>query len=310
LIAVERQMRLSEATDVEEHKAYRGLIGLALGNIVCAAILVAAREVLRKYQSSYGLDGYFGNVQMIGFATTSGQVLAWAIISALIPQRRFLGLLWSAAFAVALGMINWLGFVVHDPTSAVATVSTVWAGCVSLAVLPIAQGLRFLLGWRLDVHGERPAIRGGHFGIADLIEWTVSIGVYLGFLHLCGGFHNLSLLCRVVVWQALVSLPVALSIMSRRRPQWAWFSAAVSTALATTAILEFVNGAFDASWWRFLKYVLVLATSYVAATAVNFVVIRSLGFRLTTQRRQACSSVACAFERSCEASLNSRLTAC
>ena len=288
-------MASSQHSNLDALKAYRGLAWLALGNIVCAAILVTASDLFRKYNSASGfvVDPFVGIVLTDRFATISGQVLAWAIICALIPQRRFIGLLWSAVFAVALGTINWLGFVVEDPASAVATASVVMASCQSLAIFAIAQGLRFLLGWRLTLHDEPSASRRARFGIADLIEWTLSIGIYFGLGHLGGWFHNLSLLARFVTWQVLVSLPVALAIMSRRGPHWLWILVALCTAFATSAIFKIANGYFDfrgASWRGFLQHTFVLATSYVVATALNFIVARQLGFRSAILNRQSPSS--------------------
>ena len=267
----------------------RGLFCLALANMACAAILVMAGELLRNDDSAgsgFLVKLFVQNVQTVRFATISGQSLAWAIISALIPRRTLVGLVWSASFAVTLGAINWMGLVVQEPASAVADSVNVLAYCYSLAIFVMAVGLRFLLGWRLVFTEEQPTFRACQFGIADMIEWTVAIGVFFGLGHLGGWFHNLSLWPRFLAWQALVSFPVVLAIMSRRRAQWIWLPIAVFTAIAATAVFEFWNGWFDspgASRVRFVQHVLFLATSYVLAVAPNFIVVRWLGFHWATR---------------------------
>lgn len=283
-------MGSAQTGDIDQRKAYRGLAWLALGNIVCAAILATGHDLLRNYDSrgNFVVELVVQHIPTVRFATISGQVLAWAIISALIPRRRFFGLIWSIAMAVALGTINWLSVVIQDPGSAVATASYVWASCVSLAVFAIAQGLRFLLGWRVALRDEQPATRGGQFGIADLIEWTASIGIFFGLGHLGGWFQYLPQFAIFIAWQSLVSLPIALAVLSRRGLRWVWVLVAACAGFAASAIFVIWNGYFDSagvSRLDFLQHILALTTSYLSATALNFAVVRRLGFRWLTRAR-------------------------
>jgi hypothetical protein len=289
-------MRPCQVSSLDVRKAYRGLAWLAFANVVGAAILVAVSVVLRNEDSGRGVsDLLVRNIQTVRFAAISAQVLAWAIIFAFALRRRFVGLLLSAAFAIALGTINWVGFVLQDPTSASVAASSVWGNLLAFSIFAIAQGLRFLLGLRLVLQDELPASSAIRFGIGDLIEWMVSIGIFFGLGHLGGWFHNLMLLARHVAWWVLVSLPAALSIWSRRGPLWVSFLVTVSVPFVATATFEYSNGYFNspaASRWRFIEHIAFLAASYIVATAANFVVVRRLGFRWTTPSRQTRSNQA------------------
>ena len=278
--------------DVDERKAFRGLAWLALGNIVCAATLVATNVLSWKFAfdgRAFAIRLAFTNANFAYAATIGGQIYSWAIICAFIPHRRFMGLLWSVAFAVVLGTIQWLGMVVRDPGSATATASMVWAGCLCLGVFSIAQGLRFLLGWRLVLQIEGSVPRAPQFQIADLIEWTVSISVFFGLGQLCGWFHNLRLLAMLIAWQSVITLPLALTIVSQRGPRWAQVLLVVCLALFATVVFNLVNWYFaplPLPSWMLLSQMLTPVACYLLAVAVNFSIVRRIGFRWTTPQRR------------------------
>ncbi len=282
--------------NVDERSAFRGLLWLAFGNLVCAAMLVGVSVLIRKIDSVR--DGVIPdlvvrNIQTVRFATVFAQTLAWAIVSALVSRRRYVGIGCLAALAVLMGTINWLGVVIEMPAAADSVAPYVSGSFLALSMFAIAQGLRFFLGWRLVLHEVQPAQAAGRFGTADLIEWTISIAFFFGLGHLGGWFHNLSLLARSIAWWALATLPVVLSVMSRRGPSGVCFLAAMSIAIFATGTFEYCNGYFDsrgALLRRSVEHSLVLGASYVAATAANFFVMRSLGFRWTTRRRHVSNS--------------------
>jgi hypothetical protein len=169
----------------------------------------------------------------------------------------------------------------------------IWIYCRSLFVYAIAQGLRFLLGWRLVLPSAPSQDPKAQFGIADLIEWTLSVGVYLGLGQLSGWFDDralatLALVAVILIGQALVSLPVALSVVARRRSRWMFFLA-IGVALVAMAAdycaMTYYSGAtFFARHWL---GVVVKAMSYVTVVGINFAVIRRLGLQLTSPGKQA-----------------------
>ena len=282
-------------SDVDERRAWRGLLWLAAANIGCQVVVVAINFV---WNTIHPFDlGWARNVFRAAAETTiDGQALAFAIAAAFIPCRRFAGLFATIAFSIVLGAIAWFPYAMRDLAAddvdgVLEWLPHIWFHCRSLFVFAIAQGLRFLLGWRLVLPSAASQDPKSQFGIADLIEWTLSVGVFLGIAQLSGWLapESLPLSAVIFIEQALVSLPAALSVAARSRSRWMLFLA-IGLALVARAADHvafaywFGNSPFFPRHW---VVVLVDAMSYVTVVGINFVVIRRLGFQLTSPGKQA-----------------------
>jgi hypothetical protein len=279
--------------DVDEQRAWRGLWWLAAANIAFQVVIIAIRcswDALDPFPnpfSNLGLARYVFHAA--AYATIDGQALAFAIAAALVPCRRFAGLFATIAFSVVLGAIAWFPSAMRDLAAddvdgVLQWLPHIWFYCRSLFVFAIAQGLRFVLGWRLALPSAGSAEQKVQFGIADMIEWTLSVGVFLGLGQLNGWFEDrslasLALMAVIFSGQALVSLPVARSVVARGRSHWMLFLAIgialVAMAGDYVAMTYYTGSPFFARHWL---GVVVQAMSYVTVVGTNFAVIRRLGF--------------------------------
>jgi hypothetical protein len=281
----------TSASDSRLRRAYVALAWLAVGNLACAIAFTALTHIAWEVPSSPSVVVRALVFNVLLFPIIGGQVWSWAIIAALVPKRRFVGLLWIVAFATLAGVIEWEGLTMRDPESIWRRLSMIWAGLLSLSVFAIAQGLRFLLGLRLALEHDQPPEKRGQFGTADLLEWTLSIGAFFGMGSLMGWFHNLALLASTIAMLTVVSLPLALAIASYSRHRWPWIAAAVCVAIAASAVHNLVTWRllqpqmFDLPGWMVISYLARVPAGYLLATAINFAVLRKIGFRLTTSGR-------------------------
>lgn len=270
----------------EKKRAFRGLAWLAICNLLLAVVLTAVSVM--TWRLGFSSNAFF---QVMGFNANvafgvliGGLVHSWAVISALIPARRFVGLLWMIAFALATGAIEWGGFAVRAPDSAFESISMVRAGLLSLSTFAIAQGLRLLGGQRLVLRDEAVSVCN-RFGTADLIEWTFTIGVFLGFGSLMGWFHNLMLLASGIGLFAIMTLPLAIAIVSQNRRPWVWIAGAMCLAFTATLVRNLLSWHFlspdmlKMPIWMLTSYNVTIPACYLIATALNFSIVRRLGFR-------------------------------
>jgi hypothetical protein len=290
--------------DVDERRAWRGLWWLTAANIACQVVVVAVNFLWDALDPlNLGWARYV--FRAAAMTTIDGQALAFAIAAAFTACRRFAGLLATIAFSIVLGAIAGFPYAMRDVAardveSVLEWIPYLWFHCTSLFVFAIAQGLRFLLGWRLVLPSAASQVPKAQFRIADMIEWTLSVGMFLGLSQLSGWFGDrtpelLALLAVMLIGQALVSLPVALSVVARGRWRRMFF-------LAMGIVLVAMAGDHVASgYWfggppstaRQWVSILVRAASYVAVVGINFAAIRRLGFQLTSPTKRAATNQPC-----------------
>ena len=284
------------APESTNQKALRVLAWLVFANIVFAVAAVAIAQIAgliqpiayRQIRPSPWLQAFFFTVGVFGTAIVGAQAVALGILAALIPQRRFLGLFLATSAALALGAISWLGMAIRSPSTTSETLPIIWAQCLALGVFVLAQGLRLLLGWRLQWNDEPLQYDRSQFGTADLIEWMISIGFFLGLGSVCGWYHNLRLLGMLLAWHAGITLPLAFTILSPQGLTFARLLVVVSCAVVATAIYHSVSWYFvplRLPTWMLASQVLTPFTCYLFATGVNVGIIRRLGFHWSDRRR-------------------------
>src|SRR4029453_6108823 len=224
--------------DYEVRRAFRGLMWLAIGNLLVAAVLSAVSVATSKlgFSSSAIIRVLGFNLNIALGAVSAGQVHSWAALSAFLPARRFAGLLLSIAFAVAVGAIQWVGFAVRFPESADEHLTSLWAGLLSLGVFAIAQGARIFGGQRLILQFSTVQANGNQLRVADLVEWTVTIGVFFGLGKVVGWVQSPLQLTSIIGVSTLVTLPLALAMVSQGRRRWLWIAVALGLAFAATLV--------------------------------------------------------------------------
>ena len=285
----------SSAGSQTQRSAFRRLAWLAIANILAAAVVTGLTYAVglvqpamyRQLGSSRILQILFFCIGVGGPSIIGGQAVAGATIAALVPQRRFVGLFVATAFALALGSVGWLGMVVRSPAQAAETLPVIWGQCLALGVFVIAQGLRFLLGWRLTLDGESADSGKNQFGTADLIEWMISIGYFLGLGSVCGWYHNLRLLGMLLAWHAAITLPLGFAILSSQGLSFKRGLIVIGSALLATAIYHSVNWYFvplGLPAWMLASQMLVPLMCYLVATAVNVGIVRRIGYRWAERR--------------------------
>jgi len=262
-----------------------GLLLLLLGNFLL--YLAWCFLTNQFYQASLNLPWFLKSLQS---ATVMSQRASYGILAALIPQRRFVGLAW----ALGLGLIN--GLICGEFLNLISVarsgnaISHEWwrvqAAAVAdqtLAMFVLAQGFRFAFGWRLVTTDKEP--RRNQFRLADVLEWTTSVAAWLAVNRLIAldlansrdyAFRELAM--------TLILLPIALVATSERG-----LSAATAVALCVWVsavevffyvLAYFVDpSAFRMSWSLYFSMCFGDAAGSLPFTALNFWIIRRLGFR-------------------------------
>jgi hypothetical protein len=262
-----------------------GLLLLLLGNFLL--YLAWCFLTYQFYQASLNLPWFLKSLQA---ATVMSQRASYGIVAALIPQRRFVGLGW----ALGLGLINGL---VHGELLNLISVARSeniisherWQIQVAsiadqtLAMFVLAQGFRFAFGWRLVTTDKQP--RRNQFQLADVLEWTTSIAAWLAVNRLIAlDLANSRDYAVRVLAMALILFPIALVTTSERGLSAAtalalcvWVSA-VEVFFYVTA--RFVDpSAFRYSWSLYFSMCFGDAAGSLLFPALNFWIIRRLGFR-------------------------------
>jgi hypothetical protein len=268
----------------------RGLLLLALANVF---IWLAWRcFTTALYSRSLGLPYWINTFQ---WSIGQSQAASYGIVAALVPRRRFVGLVWATGIALLLGTIraaemtiislsrdgNWPG---SDGLLMLQAAAIVADQTVTMFVL--VQALWFVCGWRIAVTDESILGQRGQFRIGDLLEWTVSVGVWLAinrFIKMpVDGLYHYSLR---ILGTDIILLPIALAATSK----WGLRLPVVAALFAWTLAVEllwyglvYIHDPADFSrgpWWIYVSRFTGDIAGWLLATGINFAIIRRLGFR-------------------------------
>lgn len=263
-----------------------GLLLLLLGNFLF--LLAWCFLTYQFYQASLKLPWF---LKLLQTATVMSQRASYGIVAALIPQRRFVGLAW----ALGLGLIN--GLVQGEFLNLISAASGYtfsherWQQQVAatadqtLAMFVLAQGFRFAFGWRLVTNDKQP--RRNQFQLADVLEWTTSIAAWLAVNRLIAlDLANMRDYAVQFLTMALILFPIALVATSQRGLSAAsalvlcvWVSA---VELFFYVMARFVDpSAFRYPWSLFFSMCFGDAAGSLLLPALNFWIIRRLGFQWT-----------------------------
>jgi len=152
------------------------------------------------------------------------------------------------------------------------------------------QAMRFTLGWRIAPAGQPIPFQRGQFRIGDLLEWTASVAVWLGFSQFVK-VEVSSLIHYVlnIVGVAVIIIPISLATTSQRGLRRTtllgllmWIAAVELFFYVLSYALD--PGAFNRPWWFWLTMSIGSIAGYLFCTGVNFTIIRRLGFRWVAAR--------------------------
>jgi hypothetical protein len=266
----------------------RGLLLLALANVF---IWLAWRcFTTALYSTSLGLPYAMSAFQS---AIGQSQAASYGIVAALVPRRRFVGLVWATGIALLLGTIR-----AAESTIISLSRAGKWSGSSELMIqaayiadqtvtmFVLVQALRFVCGWRIAVTDESILGQRGQFRIGDLLEWTVSVGVWLAinrFIKMpVDGLYHFSL---TILGTDIILLPIALAATSKRGLRLPVVAALFAWTLAVELLwygLVYIHDPADFSrgpWWIYVSRFAGDIAGWLLATGFNFAIIRRLGFR-------------------------------
>jgi hypothetical protein len=266
----------------ESWQPRRGLIGLVIVNVVVAIGLILLCEVVTELDRKGQLPRGMRQVIMTArFASMTALSLAAAIPAALMPSRRWIGMGWAITAALTLGIMNWLAAAIRSPESLTVAMSASFIGSQlpTLFVFVTALGLRNLLHWRMVLPTDRNESCARQFSLLDLIEWMVAISMFCA-LGTWGGWLLHPSLVYHLAWQTLISLPLALAIVSTSPWRTYWILTAMLVALGATVAFELRDSHLMGVGPPSILYVAFLTGSYVVTIGLNFLALRWLGYRL------------------------------
>jgi hypothetical protein len=262
-----------------------GLLLLMLGNFVL--YLAWCFLTNRFYQAFLGLPPFLMSLQS---AITQSQRASYGIAAALIPQRRFVGLVWAVALALINGLIHaeFVNLISISRAGNALPLKDLWvlaSGVAdqTMAMFALTQGIRFALGWRL-VPTDEPRPRG-QFHLMDMLEWTASVGAWLAINRLVAlDPANLYQYSIGVLGLALTLIPIALVATSDRGLRTATALILLAWVLTVEAFFYVLGYAVDpSSFTQPRSFYLSLLIGGVAGSllyaGLNFWIIRRLGFR-------------------------------
>src|SRR5262245_22610905 len=142
-------------------RQHRGLIVIAVTSLVLLGI---SRYAAFLWVRPYILLLFLTSLENIVCGTICASA---AIVAALMPERRFTGLFWGTTFGMAVVLANWLADSLRLPDPARPHL---WYLAETLSVFVVAQGLRFLLGYRLTKESIAFSHRTGQFRLPDVLE--------------------------------------------------------------------------------------------------------------------------------------------
>jgi hypothetical protein len=268
-------------------RATAGLILLAVVDLACYA--ARARWTAASYGDWLSLPQA---LQSAEHHYWTGQQVGFGIAAALIPTRRYVGLAATAVLAVASGAIHaWCLVMIHESRATVPLdmshirIQFAATADIVLATFVFAQGLRFVGGWSIGFIRQANPIQSRQFRLGDLVEWTASVAAWLAVLRLHwfawsgpGEYllHRLTLIALV--------LPIALYATSPGKLRPAIIMGLLCWIVAVEATGNLVGylatpSAFAYPWRLLLAVTVGSMLGTVLAAALNFLVVRWLGFR-------------------------------
>lgn len=272
----------------------RGLILLMLANVV--GFLAWSWITTIFYATYLRLPFALTAMQQ---AIRQSQWQSYGIAAALIPERRLVGLAW----ALGLGLVNGLAHVSLNAISMSrgggALPLDQWMLRISVpayetvGVFTLMQAMRFMLGWRIAPAGQLCASQRGQFRIGDLMEWTVSVAVWLGlnqFIKVeAASFVHYFM---AMAGAAVILIPVALAVTSQRGLRGITALALFAWIMSVESFFYAVGFALDPRAFAWPWATLLAATGgslagYLLATGINFAIIRTLGYQWTAAPRAA-----------------------
>lgn len=265
-----------------------GLAGLAAFNL---ALVGAAKFIPAIWAALFGPQYSFE--YFIGHSLALGMLVSWAIMAAFLSRRRFIGLAWTCGMSVAVAAIDWVNFqfIVPERATEMAVIGLTGHLYISLSILTVAQALRLFLSWRLQPTEEATERAAPRFQISEVIEWMISIAIWLVVAQTTSApiRDRLGFLATSIGPIALVAFPAAMAAASASGLRPWKLTAIVAWAVALGFTEHMSIRLIDPSafsnhpWWFFALLELTEFGCLVAVTAVNFAVIRWLGFQFTLQ---------------------------
>jgi len=264
-----------------------GLLLLLLGNFL---LYLAWCFLTNQFYQAYLDLPWF--LKSLASATVRCQGASYGLVAALIPQRRFVGLAWALGLGLINGLVGGESLNLISVATSGKSISHEWwrvqaaaTADQTLAMFVLAQGFRFAFGWRLVTTDKQP--RRNQFQLADVIGWITSIAAWLAVNRLIAlDLANLRDYAVQVLTMALILFPIALATTSERGLSAAtalilcvWVSA---VEIFFYVLARFVDpSAFRYPWSLFFSMCFGDAAGSLLLPALNFWIIRRLGFRWT-----------------------------
>jgi hypothetical protein len=227
---------------------------------------------------------------LIGFQNVyfSGLGASVAIIGAFVPDCRFVGLMWTVAYSLAYGAVRSLA----DRLARGAWDDSPFAMAIfSLAILVVAQSLRYSLGWRITRGGQDAVLGTGQFRLLDALEWTTSIATWFGFAQFWElPLQNARGFATITAESLLICMPIALAA-TRDRGITFWTVVELVIWAAALRLLILSIGVFTstrpiaANYWNLALQNAAVIPAWFLSAGVIFGCLYRVGYRWQAPRK-------------------------